>query len=307
MRRIAALSLVLALMAAACSGDDTGGSSTTAATATDAGLELAPGTVTAGAIQVGDTTRIYLVAVPPGYDPAVPAPLLFDLHGRGGTAPGQAVVSGITALAWTYGYVVVHPQAAGDIPTWAVWPVLPEAAGEIDFFEMVLDSIESELNIDPDRVFVMGYSNGGGMAARLACDLADRITAVGVFGGSHEGWQACGPVEPVPILAIHGLADTVVPFEGGGGGTYPAIDEWAAWWADADGCTDEAEPLPLPTGTFWRWDSCAGGATVTLIGLADWGHEWPSEVHQVSTDTGMVWQGASEVFLSFFNTFAGRQ
>lgn len=286
------------MAAAAC----TGGSAADESADTSAPqrqVSLVPGSVTGGILQVGDIVREYLVAVPPDYDPAVPAGLIFDLHGRGGTAPGQAITSGVTGVAWTHGFVVVHPQALGSVPTWSVWPELPELGSDIVFFDLMIDTLADELSIDLDRVFVMGFSNGGGFAGRLACERSDRLAGIAVVGASNEGWQQCEPTRPIPVLAIHGLADPVIPFNGGQS-LLPNLPDWAAWWAESNGCEDQAFSTVMPTGTFWHWGQCSVGATVSLIALNGVGHEWPTQVQTVAEGEGVAWVGATEVIVDFF-------
>ncbi|MCJ7726811.1 MAG: hypothetical protein MUP76_10545 [Acidimicrobiia bacterium] len=302
MRRTAILSMAILLAATACDGGSSAGDAT-AATGDEAAeqqVTLVPGSITAGVLLVDDIARQYLVAVPPGYDPAVPAPLIFDLHGRGGTAPGQAMTSGVTEVAWARGFVVVHPQALGDIPTWSVWPELPELENDIAFFEMMIDTIGGELSIDLDRVFVMGFSNGGGFAGRLACELSDRITAIAPVGASNEGWLECEPTHPVGVLAIHGLDDPIAPFDGAEV-LLPNLPDWAAWWAGSNQCVDQAVATGMPTGTFWHWEECAEGRTVSLIALNGVGHDWPLQVQSVAEGEGVTWVGATEIIVDFFS------
>ena len=314
--------IVLVIVAGACSGDGDsatttaaetptttevetttpGPATTTAAGATETTLApfgLEPGTVTAGVLLIDGVVREYLVAVPPDYSPDVPAPVIFDLHGRGGTAAGQAITSQITVPAWARGFVVVHPQAGGDAAGWPIWPDSPEREGEVAFFQMMIDTLAGDLAIDLDRVFITGFSNGGGMAARLACEMAGQIAGVAPVGASNEGWTECEPSEPVPVMAFHGLADDVVFFNGGQA-LLPALPEWAGWWADANGCETDAVPAEVATGLFWHWAVCDEGATVSLIAVDGIGHDWPTEVQTIADAGEPVWLGASDIIVDFF-------
>jgi polyhydroxybutyrate depolymerase len=299
--------LALLLAAAACGGDAADGEATTSTVTRPEGgpaadrepIEPDPGSITAGVMLVDDAVRQYLVAVPPDYSEETPAPVIFDLHGRGGTAPGQALTSAMTDVAWGSGFIVVHPQGLGDVPTWSVWPELPELANDLAFFEMMIDVLDDALAIDRDRVFVTGFSNGGGMAGRLACEMSDQIAGIAVVGASNEGWQSCEPSRPVPVFALHGTGDQIVPFDGGQG-LLPSMPEWAAWWASSNGCEIEPETGGLPGGRFWRWDQCEAGATVSLIALEGLGHEWPLQVQRASGGDSVEWLGATHLIVAFF-------
>ena len=105
---------------------------------------------------------------------------------------------------------------------------------------MVLDDLASRYHVDPKRVFVLGHSNGGFMAHRLACDLASRVAAiVSMAGATYAEPNHCHPSEPVSILQLHGDLDAVILFGGGPlfGGTYPSASQTAATWASLNGCT----------------------------------------------------------------------
>lgn len=303
MRAPAALAAVV-LVVAACSGGGAGTDTTSAGEGTDTTGTTLPeirpeaGTITAGVMLVDGVVRQYLVAVPPDYTDGAGVPVVFDLHGRGGTAPGQALTSKITDIAWARGFVVVHPHALGDIPTWSVWADHENLENDVAFFRMMIDVLDEALSIDRDRVFVTGFSNGGGMAARLACEMGDAIAGIAPVGGSHEGWEECEPGGPIPVLAFHGTADEIVPFEGGN--LLPTLPLWAGWWAENDGCEAEPESITVPGSRFWRWDDCDGGATVTLVALEGLGHEWPARVQQVTRNGESVWVGASHLIVEFF-------
>ena len=140
------------------------------------------------------------------------------------------------------------------------------------------------------RIFVTGMSNGGGMANRLGCDLADLFAAITpVEGGYPEpGWKDCSPVRSMPIMAFHGITDPVVPYKGGlgtgpaRGVIFPPIPDWAAAWAKRDSCN--ATPMvTTPTGTRLKaiavtrqeWAQCEDGASVILFSINPHGHVWP--------------------------------
>jgi polyhydroxybutyrate depolymerase len=317
MKRVTWLLIVSAMVVGACSGDGDSATTTAAettvttavettvttaagiATSTLAPFGLEPGTVTAGVLLVDGVVREYLVAVPPGYSRDMPAPVIFDLHGRGGTAAGQAITSQITIPAWDRGFVVVHPQAVGNAAGWPVWPDSPERESEVAFFQMMIDHLADDLAIDRDRVFVTGFCNGGGMAGRLACEMADQIAGIAPVAASNEGWTECEPSESVPVFAFHGLADQEVIFDGGQA-LLPSLPDWAGWWADANGCETNALPTEMPTGLHWHWAVCDGESTVSLVALYGIGHEWPTKVQEVPDADGPGWSGATEIIVDFF-------
>jgi polyhydroxybutyrate depolymerase len=100
-------------------------------------------------------------------------------------------------------------------------------------------------DVDPKRVYLVGFSNGAFLAERVACDHADKIAAVVAIGGA--GPARCTPSSPVALLDVHGRDDDVVPVDGGALGAglprlarVPAAKEALATWGRVDGCTVDA-------------------------------------------------------------------
>ena len=322
MKRPSVFVIGLALLASGCGGESAAPATTAAATTTvaaatttvtpstttttapattttEAANPYPPGSITPAVLMVDEIPRQYLVAVPPDHSPDVPAPLVFDLHGRGGNAPGQALTSHLTDVAWAAGFVVVHPQAIGEVPTWSVYPDLNTLRPDVDFFTRMIDHFAAVLGIDEERVFITGFSNGGGMAGRLACELGDRIAGIAPVGASNEGWTICEPGTPIPVLAIHGVSDEVVPYDGGRA-LLPNLPDWAAWWAENNECVGDPDELRTAAGTALHWRDCPGGATVSLLAIDGIGHMWPPRVELATVDGVARYRGATEVIVDFF-------
>jgi polyhydroxybutyrate depolymerase len=228
--------------------------------------------------------RWFKVHVPPGYEPGRPAPLVLNLHGLGSNLEQQEWLSGMTAKADEAGFIVVYPQAGAS-----VWNIQAGEIGAIDvgFFRELIAYLEGELSIDPARIYATGFSNGGGMAHRLACDLSDRIAAIAPVSGAYAQEQTCQPERPVPVLAFHGSADRLAPFVNEKLGI--DILQWAADWAARNGC----DPRPV-TGqegsgvTVHTWQRCEAEAAVTLYVVEGMGHTWP-DVEEIGVND-LIWQ-----------------
>ncbi len=103
--------------------------------------------------------------------------------------------------------------------------------------EGILDDIEADYDVDPARVFLIGFSNGAFMSYRLACHHADRFAAlVSMSGATYDTAGDCTPSEPVSVLQLHGDMDPTILYPGGS--------------INVDGT-----PVPYPSaqGTFDRW------------------------------------------------------
>lgn len=221
--------------------------------------------------------REYLIHVPPALLPATP--LVIVLHGYKGTAESMEQYSGFSAVADRAGFLVVYPQAQGES---AAWNLNLGPNNDVAFLNAVMDDAQAICGDDPARVYVVGLSRGGGMANRLACDDAPRIAAVAAVSGAFYRHLDCSPARPMPILAIHGLKDSVVPFEGRPESpdnlhATPKLRDWAAAWASRDGCSLVPDPTsPVQGEQRQTWRNCRAQSEVVLRAIEQMGHEWPS-------------------------------
>lgn len=228
------------------------------------------------AIDSGNQTREYTLHVPAKVTRS--APLVIVLHGYKGTADGIEQYSGFSSVADREGFLVAYPQAAGES---AAWNLNPGPNNDVDFLNAVMDDVLAACDDDPSRVYVVGLSRGGGMANRLACDDAQRVAAVAAVSGAFFRHLDCDPARAVPILAIHGLKDATVPFDGRPDSpanlhATPRLRDWAAAWAARDGCSggpDLTTPVDGEQRNTWR--NCRSRAEVVLCALDKSGHEWP--------------------------------
>src|SRR6478735_3221891 len=162
--------------------------------------------------------RPITVREPAGYDKGKPAPLLLVLHGYGLTAKLETSYLGIDAVADAHGMLVVAPEGTKNDEGKQYWNATeaccaPDGANDVDdstYLAAVIDDVTSRYDVDDHQVFVLGHSNGGFMAYRMACDHADVIAAVASLEGAMTSERSgCDPSEPVSVLEIHGTADKV--------------------------------------------------------------------------------------------------
>jgi polyhydroxybutyrate depolymerase len=241
---------------------------------------------TNGVLVSGGETRRYLLHVPESYDPEVPTALVISLHGLVQWPAHQMRLTGWNALADEQGFIVVYPRGTGFPLRWRAGGYGGETQKDVTFIADLIDELSAAYVIDPDRIYVNGMSNGGGMSFVLACALSERIAAIGSVAGAYAyPWEACQqPARPVPAIVYHGTADPIVPFQGGAGGprgpALPDIPTWVATLAQRNGCDSVPADLP-PTGEVSgvAYAGCApagaGGADVVFYTVTGGGHTWP--------------------------------
>jgi polyhydroxybutyrate depolymerase len=236
--------------------------------------------VTAGSsghtISVGGVARSYTVYRPADLPAA--APLVVMLHGGFGSASQAEKSYGWDAEADAGHFLVAYPDGLDR-----AWNAgggccgTPGRTGsdDIGFITAMVSAIEHAVPVDASRVYATGISNGGIMAYDLACHTTV-FAAIGPDSATQLG--ACPDPYPVSVIAIHGLADQRIPYNGGpGDGTAhidgPAVPAVNAGWRQADGC---AAPAVTTAGTVTTSvASCPGGRAVELVSVAGAGHQWP--------------------------------
>ncbi|SDI29540.1 alpha/beta hydrolase family esterase [Nonomuraea jiangxiensis] len=245
--------------------------------------QLQPGRHT---LESGGLRRQFLLALPRGRGPH---PVVLNLHGLGSNAAEQAAYSRLPELGTRRGYIVVTPQAAAGRIGWT----LPHTGQPDDtaFLTALLDRLESGLCVDTRREFAAGMSYGAGLAAALVCAMNGRLAGVAAVAGLTIT-RPCARPAPTTILAFHGTADRIVPYDGGhpfrdatgdlrklaGLVVLPPVPATADGWARALGCTGPATTRPAPQVRLRGWKSCPRGITLRLYTVQGGGHTWPGPI-----------------------------
>lgn len=208
-------------------------------------------------------TREYILYIPASYNPATPSPLVLSFHGYTSNAQSNFNYTQFNSIADTAGFILIHPQGtllAGKTH-WNVggW-TLSSTVDDVGFVSALLDSISNTYNIDQDRIYSTGMSNGGYMSFLLSCQLSNRIAAIASVTGSMtpQTYNSCNPLHPTPILQIHGTADGTVPYSGNPIWT-KSIDDVLQYWVNYNNCNSS------PTLTSVPNTNTSDGSTVDHI------------------------------------------
>jgi polyhydroxybutyrate depolymerase len=193
------------------------------------------------------------------------------------------VISQWNSVADENGFIVVYPEGTGFGPkSWEMTgSETPSRMPDVIFISELIDKLEASYNIDKTRIYANGMSNGGGMAFVLSCTMSDRIAAVGmVSAGLDPEWNWCTDHRPVPVIAFHGTADPICPYNGGpsklGGGTFPNVPGFMASWSRRNQCGPNPIESAITTDvTRLQYTDCADNAGVVLYTVKGEGHQWP--------------------------------
>lgn len=168
----------------------------------------------------GGLTREYMLYLPNNYDESNPASLVLTLHGLGGTMQNFSQM-GFDRVADTTNYIVISPQAVSDILAGTAWNSRAGILGyypnsnvdDIGFLNALIDNTIANYAVNPDRVFMCGFSMGGFMTQRMACESNGKFAAfASVAGTIGSGINACSPGRAVPVAHFHGTEDDVVGY-----------------------------------------------------------------------------------------------
>ena len=239
-------------------------------------------------VKSGGVDRAYLLHVPPGYDPATPAPLVLALHPFATNGPMMARISGLSDTADGAGFLVAYPNGTGRgmLLHWNVGAVAGDDGDDLGYLAKVLDDVAAVANVDPKRTYATGFSNGGMMCYRLASELSGRIAAIAPVAGTMT-FAEIKATRPVPVLHFHGTEDRFVSYEGKlwrdpNAARIKGVEETIRAWAKFNGCPDVPLARNIPREpdaplaiTRTTYGPGRDGSEVVLYKIDGGGHTWP--------------------------------
>ncbi len=267
-----------------------------------------------------DIDRTYGLYIPDDLPDA--APMVVVLHPRFSTGGDIESYTSFDTLADSEKFIVAYPDAIdGEWNYIRGIPGYPNPQDDTAFLIALVDHIAETEPVDRSRVYVTGFSNGGFMVQRLACEspasfAAFATVAASGFGGMPSICVDAG-IDAAPMLLMHGTADTNIPWEGTpitrGDQTiyvtYP-LPEILGFWAAFNNCQADAETTDIPTTDADAETqvrklavSCPDNASVVLYAIIGGGHTWPGQPSgTISPMAGAVNQDidAAEEIWNFF-------
>lgn len=172
-------------------------------------------------LEVAGARRTFVVRAPAPYEGRVPAPVVLAFHPFGMNAQYMQGRAPITRT-WPEAFAI-YPEGLGRAGSMAPsWQGQAGDAGDRDlaFFDAMLDWLDAHACVDRTRVFVLGYSNGAGLAHLLACERGTAVAGAAIAAGR----LSCKPAAPKPIVMSHGLQDRTIGYDQG----LDASRTWAA-------------------------------------------------------------------------------
>lgn len=271
--------------------------------------------------------RKFMVHLPPDFSMATQRPLVLSLHGGTGNMLNAQGFSMLNPVSDQHDFVIAWPQGYGIAPPGFSWAdgrnTSADQAGidDVGFINKLVDTLVTRFNIDNQKIYICGFSNGGFMLQRLACELPDKFAAMASLGSSMDIvlYQNCNPSKPIPMAFFNGTADPAVPYEGGSMQNpqvtpVVSVEAMVQFWVTHNNC-ETAEPVfnfpdifaaDNSTAELYNYTNCSCNADVKFYKLLNGGHTWPGVF--IASQAAVLGNtnrdiNASDELWNFFNNY----
>ncbi len=227
--------------------------------------------------------RSYILHIPPQYSGEDSLPLVINLHGGGGTAQQQMILSRMNPKADTEGFFAVYPNGTLLPVGYTGWNAGERFQSDVDdlgFLNALIDTIRMEYNVDTLRIFATGFSNGASMCYSLACEIAHRIAAIGPVAGwlVYDNWDDCQRQRLMPTIHFHSRNDPT--------GSYAVMDSMMAFWSESNGCDIGPDSFYNDMGSLRQiWSRADDSSEVVFWTTNAYEHGWSYD--EVNTNSEM--------------------
>ncbi len=201
------------------------------------------------------------------------APLVIALHGGGTPGAGPQSMEGLThfeALANQKGFVVAYLDSSSQTNPWN------PRTNDLAYVSSMIDQLKVSQNVDPNRVYITGFSAGGNETWLAGCELSNKVAAIAVVAYDMRKalYDSCQITRPVPELLMIGDQDGI-RFTGLPGRVISAYQATARWRA-LDGCAAAPVQTQQVSAVLQQtWTACTDGSAVGLYVIHGGGHDWP--------------------------------
>ena len=234
--------------------------------------------------------------------------VLFNLHGYGSNALEQMAYTNFNDLADTKenNFILIHPQGAplntvltSSSSHWnsGGWTI-GSTVDDVDFINTIIELVSQKYNLNQERIYSTGMSNGGFMSYHLACNLSSKIAAIASVTGSMsiQTYESCNPSHPTSILQVHGTIDSTVPFRGNSDLGMKSINDVMDYWKLYNAC--DTDPTSIVTDYFDieisiqhdTYLNCLNDIQVELYKIEGMSHRWPNKQRYGISATEKIWE-----------------
>ncbi|MEI6295194.1 MAG: PHB depolymerase family esterase [Actinomycetes bacterium] len=235
-------------------------------------------------------SRPFNLFVPTTYNASTPSPLVIGLSGYNQTGAQFEKYLKLTPIAQADGFLYVHPDGSKDSHGIRFWNGTPECCNfynpKVDdaaYIMSIVDAVSAAYAVDANRIYIIGYSNGGFLANNLACRYADRIAGiVNISGGSYTSSAACSPSAPISVLEIWGTNDETYKINHILGKPIPGAMKIFTTWGAINNCIAPARTSPTkldldvnvlgPETSVVQFQGCPASTAIDFWKMVGAGH-----------------------------------
>ena len=248
--------------------------------------------------------REYLLYIPDSYQKDKKAPLVFNFHGFGGSASDHFQYTKMDEVSDKESFILVYPQGS-LLNGYSHWNSEVQSStnkskvDDIGFIKKVIEEISSEYNIDEQRIYTCGYSNGGFFSYFLGCNT-NLFAGVGSVSGTmmEKTLDNCNPSHPISVISLHGTNDYVVPYKGGEG--LSSVENSIGFWRSFNNTSkfDEkvfTESKGMDISRFIYSGGDNNSSVVSYV-ISGGGHVW--------FDIDIEGSNTSKIIWNFFSSYS---
>ena len=239
--------------------------------------------------------REYILYVPKSYDGTSPVPLMLNFHGYGDSASNYMINADMREVAESDTFILVYPQGS-CLDGSSHWNPCPTGgdnksnADDLGFVESIINEVLSQYNVDSERIYAVGYSNGGMMSYGLANYKSDLIAGVASVSGAML--DCTGSIShPMPIVLLHGTSDNVLPYNGNSffNSTQNTLEYWITFNNTMTTPTLSSDNSGGMTIEHFVYDQGDSSVSVEHYKYIGGDHVWFSATFQGQSTSELVW------------------
>ena len=244
--------------------------------------------------------REYLIYVPDSYNQTSATPMMINFHGFSYTASEYMKYADMRSIAESNEFILVYPQGScsDGLSHWNPCPRGGDnksTADDLGFIQAMINDISTQYNVDQERIYATGYSNGGMMAYGLAHHKSDLIAAIACVSGIMLDCFG-STSHPMPILHLHGTSDNELPYNGNS--DYPSVQSILEYWIGFNNTSinptsriDNSGTIPIEQYIYDQGDNSVSVEHLKYIGGE---HVWFENTFQGYSTGELIWNFVSK-------------
>lgn len=227
--------------------------------------------------------RNAIVYLPKNFSESENLPVVINMHGFLTNAQFQFDYTQFHKTADSVRCIVIYPEGVDLRWNSGTFFFVSSTVDDVGFLGDWMDRVAVLYNADLKNVYAMGYSAGGFMSYKLACDATNRVAAIApnVASMVNDNLNSCVPARPINIAAFNGLSDPITSYFGIAG-NFPGIDSVKHFWQIKNACDVIPQIDTLPDlrvdGTRvvrYTYQNCGQNVQQVFYKIINGGHVWP--------------------------------